>query len=187
MDLSITWRDVDQSDAIEADIREKAHKLEQFYEEILRCRIIVESSQRRHHKGNLYRLHILLNVPDKEIVVTRDPAENHAHEDIYVSIRDAFDAARRQLQDYARIRRGKVKLHPEHQLARVRMLKPDEDYGILETADGREIYFHRHALINKDFAALEEGVQVSFIEEQGREGPQAMQVSFGKHSQPRED
>ncbi|MGD8416432.1 MAG: HPF/RaiA family ribosome-associated protein [Pseudomonadales bacterium] len=109
--LQITWRDIPKSDALEADIRAKAEKLEQFYDKIISCRVTVEASNRRHHKGNLYRLHIAIEVPDKEIVVTRDPRDDHAHEDMYVSIRDAFDAARRQLQDYARIRRGDVKHH----------------------------------------------------------------------------
>ena len=109
--LQITWRDVPQSDALEAAIRARAEKLEHFYDKIVSCRVTVEASNHRHHKGNLYRLHIALEVPDKQIVVTRDPAENHAHEDMYVAVRDAFDAARRQLQDYARVRRGDVKHH----------------------------------------------------------------------------
>jgi len=111
--LQITWRDVPRSDALETDIREKSEKLEHFYDGIISCHVTVEASNHRHHKGNLYRLHISLEVPDKQIVVTRDPGENHAHEDMYVAVRDAFDAARRQLQDYARIRRGKIKHHDE--------------------------------------------------------------------------
>ena len=111
MHTQITWRDIDQSDAIEADIREKTEKLEQFFDKIIAIKVTIESSHRRHHKGNLFRVHIVVEVPGKEIVVTRDPSEHHAHEDAYVAIRDAFDAARRQLQDYARIRRGNVKHH----------------------------------------------------------------------------
>jgi len=109
--LQITWRDVDKSDALENDIRAKADKLNEFFDPITSCRVVIESSHRHHHKGNLYRLRIDITVPDREIVVTRDPADNHAHEDIYVAVRDAFDAARRQLQDYARKRRGNVKHH----------------------------------------------------------------------------
>jgi ribosomal subunit interface protein len=187
MQTQITWRDVEQSDAIEADIRDKIHKLEQFYGKIISCKVAVETSNRRHHKGNLYRIHIVLEVPEREIAVTRDSPEHHAHEDIYVAIRDSFDAARRQLQDYVRKRRGQVKQHVEHQVGRVRMLNPEEDYGFLETADGREVYFHRNCLIKTDFNALAEGTEVYFMEEQGREGPQAMQLSVGKHHLPGED
>lgn len=109
--LQITWRDVEKSDALEADIRAKAHKLDQFCDHIIRCRVLVEPSHRHHHQGNLYRIRIDIQVPDQEIVVTRDPAANHAHEDVYVAVRDGFDAARRQLQDYTRVRRHDVKDH----------------------------------------------------------------------------
>lgn len=182
--LQITWRDIPQSDAIEADIRAKASKLDQFYAHIVSCRVLVEASHRHHHKGNLYRIRIEIEVPDDQIVVTRDPGDKHAHEDIYVSIRDAFDAARRQLQDYARIRRGHVKRHDITHTARVLFTRPDEDYGFLRTDDGREIYFHRNALTNADLDALEKDVEVQFVEEDGREGPQAKQVSLGKHHRP---
>jgi ribosomal subunit interface protein len=175
---------LEQSDAIEADIREKIQKLEQFYDRIISCKVAIEASHRRHHKGNLYRIHIVLEVPGHEIVVSRDPADHHEHEDMYVTIRDAFDSARRQLQDYASKRRGQVKRHAEHQVGRVRMLNSDQDYGFLETADGREVYFHRNSLINTDFDSLTEGTEVYFVEEQGRDGPQAMSASVGKHHLP---
>jgi len=111
--MQITWRDVDKSDALEADIRAKARKLDQFYDHIVSCRVLVEASHRHHRKGNLYRLRIEIEVPGDEIVVTRDPGDDHAHEDVYVAVRDAFDAARRQLQDYARVRRHDVKRHSD--------------------------------------------------------------------------
>jgi ribosomal subunit interface protein len=109
--LQITWRGISRSEALEADIEARAEKLEEFFDQIISCHVTVEKSHGRHRKGNLYSIHLDLKVPDKEIVVTREPAENHAHEDMYVAIRDAFHAARRQLQDYARIRRGEVKQH----------------------------------------------------------------------------
>ena len=109
--LQITWRNVPKSEFVEADIRAKAEKLDEFYDHIMSCRVVVEQSHGRHKKGNLYHLSLDIKVPDKEIVITRDPAEHHAHEDMHVAIRDAFDAARRQLQDYVRMRRGHVKRH----------------------------------------------------------------------------
>jgi ribosomal subunit interface protein len=182
--IQITWRNVEQSEAVEADIREKIQKLEQFYDKIVSCKVAIEASHRRHHKGNLYRIHIVLEVPEHEIVVSRDPGDHHEHEDMYVTVRDAFDSARRQLQGYVSKRRGKVKQHAAHQVGRIRMLKPDEDYGFLETADGRDVYLHRNSLINTDFDDLTEGTEVYFVEEQGREGPQATRASVGKHHLP---
>ncbi len=111
MPLTITWREVEPSAAIEAAIREHVTKLEAFHAHIVGCRVVVEPPQGHHHKGNLYRIHIDIRVPGREIVVTRDPTAHQAHQDFYVAMRDAFDAARRQLQDYARQRRGDVKHH----------------------------------------------------------------------------
>lgn len=178
--LQITWRDIERTDALEAAIRSKAAKLDEFYDQIMSCKVMVEAPHHRHKKGNLFRISLDIKVPDKEIVVTRGPAKDHAHEDMYVSIRDAFDAARRQLQDYARVRRGAVKHHEVAHQAKVQKYFPDEDYGFLETPDGREIYFHRNALVNTDFEKLEEGQIVRYVEEIGKEGPQAKQVSVGQ-------
>lgn len=113
--LQITWRDVEQSDAIEAAIREHADKLSQFCDHIMSCRVTVETPHGHKHKGKLHHITIDITAPRKEIVVSRDPAKHAAHEDIYVSIRDAFDAARRQLQDYVRKQRGDVKTHADYQ------------------------------------------------------------------------
>ncbi len=107
--LQITFHGLDPSPAIEAAVREHATRLERFSCDITSCRVLVEAPHRHHQQGNLFRLRIDLTVPGREIVVGRDPAEHHAHEDPYVAIRDAFDAARRQLEDHARIQRGAVK------------------------------------------------------------------------------
>ncbi|MGH7789184.1 MAG: hypothetical protein ACRERC_20105 [Candidatus Binatia bacterium] len=53
-----------------------------------------------------------------ELVVTREPTEHHAHEDLYVAIRDAFDAAQRRPEDHARRQRGAVKAHQPPRSAR---------------------------------------------------------------------
>ena len=109
--LQINFRDIPPSDAVEARIREKAAKLDEFYDHIMTCSVMVEAPHTHHHKGYLYHIRIDLTVPNGEIVINRDPKDHQAHEDIYVAIRDAFDAARRKLQDYARKQRGDVKSH----------------------------------------------------------------------------
>ncbi|MEX0902132.1 MAG: HPF/RaiA family ribosome-associated protein [Pseudohongiellaceae bacterium] len=182
--LQISWRDMEKSEALEADIRRRAKKLEEFFQPIISCRIMVEKPHGQHHKGNLYHIRIDLKVPDKEIVVIRDPADNHAHEDAYVSVRDAFDATKRQLQDYARVRRGENKQHDVLHNAKVVRRFPAQDYGFLLTPDGRDIYFHRNALMDGDFDMLDEGTEVSYAEEMGDKGPQAKRVLLGKHKNP---
>jgi len=103
--LQITFRDMDPSPAIDERIRQQAMKLEQFHERISGCRVVVEASHRRHRKGKIYHVRIDLTVPGAELVISRDRELDHAHEDVYVAIRDAFDAARRQLADTAPERR----------------------------------------------------------------------------------
>ena len=178
--LQITWHKIEKSAAIEADIRAKAQKLDAFCDNIISCRVVVDSPHRHHHKGNLYRLRLSLKVPDKEIIVTRDPADNHAHEDIYVSIRDAFDALRRQLQEYVRVRRGHVKPHEPSHTATVGRLIPDEDYGFLTTPEGDEVYFSRDLVVDAEFDSLSPGIAVHYVTQQGGEGVRAKRVSLIK-------
>lgn len=143
---------------------------------------MIESPHKHHRKGNLYHLRIDVTVPGDEIVVKRSPDEQHSHEDPYVAVRDAFDSARRQLEDYARKRRGKVKTHEQSAHGRVSVLEPEEDYGRLETPDGRDIFFHRNSLVNADFDDLAVGAELRFVEEAGEKGPQASSVFvIGKH------
>lgn len=107
--IQIVFQNLEPSPAIEAAIRERAQKLDRFYDRIMHCRVVVEAPHKHHRQGMLYTVRIEVTVPDDKLLVTRDPAQDHAHEDVYVSIRDAFDAMRRQLEEFARKRRGEVK------------------------------------------------------------------------------
>jgi len=100
--LQITFRDLPKSEAIEANIREKAEKLGSFYDRINRCSVMIESPHRHHHKGKHYHVRIDISLPGHELVVNRDPGNLTTHEDAYVAVRDAFNAARRQLTELAR-------------------------------------------------------------------------------------
>lgn len=179
--LQLTFRNMPPSEAVEAHIREKAAKLDLFCDRIMSCRVIVEAPHRRHHKGKLYHVRIDMTAPGGELQVNREPTKHSSHEDVYVAIRDAFDAARRKLQDYTRRQRGAVKLHEALPHARVVRLFPEEGFGFLEVADGREIYFHRNSVLDSGFDRLEIGTEVHFVEEQGEKGPQASTVTLVKH------
>ena len=174
--VQIAFRGIPRSEAVEAAIRERAAKLDRFCDLIMGCRIVVEACHRRHHQGKLYHLRIDLTVPGEGIVVSREPALHHAHEDIYVTIRDAFDAARRRLEDYARRHRQQVKSHGAAPRGRIARLDHAKDCGFIETPDGREVYFHRNSLVSGSFARLEVGDRVRFHEEAGEKGPQASSV-----------
>jgi cold shock CspA family protein/ribosome-associated translation inhibitor RaiA len=175
--LKIRLRDITHSEALEGLIREKASWLESFSDQIIGCRVVVEGPVRHHRKGGPYTVRIDLGVPGEDIVVNRQAAD-----DPYVAVQEAFDAARRKLQDHVRRRRGAVKAHEEIPHGRVTKLFPDEGYGFLETPDGREVYFHRNSVLGADFNRLSIGTEVRFAEEEGEHGPQASTVTIvGKH------
>jgi ribosomal subunit interface protein len=175
--IQITFRGIAHSDALEAHIRQKAEKLEEFHSRIISCRVTVEKFRKHHQQGRQFRVSIDLRVPGKEIVANRDH-----HEDVNVALRDAFDTAKRQLEDTARQMRGDVKAHPVLQRGKVAKLLVEEGYGFIETADGREFYFSRDNVVHPTFDDLGSGAEVSFIEEMASEGLQAKRVSVEKQS-----
>jgi ribosomal subunit interface protein len=180
--LEIEFRNIDRSDFVEDAVRQRCSKLERFAPHVMRCKVTIAAPHRQHNKGNLYHVSIDLHVPGTEIVVNRDPGKDHAHEDVYVAIRDAVEAAARQLQDYVRVRRGKVKSHATPPHGTVSELHPDHDFGRIAASDGRQIYFHRNSLLNATLEQLTVGDEVRFDEEAGDEGPQASSVRrVGKH------
>ena len=180
--LQITFRNMEPSEAVEAKVREKAEKLNHFFPHIMSCRVVVEFRHKHHHHGNLYEAHIDIKVPGKEIAVSREAGLDHAHEDIYVALRDAFDAAKRQLQDHSAQIQQQVKHHEAVPHGKIMQLNTEQDYGLIQTLDGREIYFHRNSILNASLDDLKVGDSVRFNEETGEQGPQASSVSLeGKH------
>lgn len=107
--LQIRFKNLERSEFIEASVRKYAKKLEVFRDDIVSCRVTVESPHKHQRKGRLYHVVINVRTEGDEIAVSRMPDDEQAHEDVYVAIHDAFDAARRQLQDKLDIRRGNVK------------------------------------------------------------------------------
>jgi ribosomal subunit interface protein len=181
--LQITFRDVEQSDTLEAHIREKAEKLETFFEPIMSCRVVLEVPHQHKHQGRVFKVRIDIGVPGSEIVVNRE-----ANEDVYVALRDAFDAAKRQLDDYSRRLRRETKNHDTEFIGEVVRLYPDEGYGFVRRPDGEELYFNADNLVNVRLDQLGEGDAVKFIEDMSAaEGPQAKRVSVGHHHLPPSD
>ncbi len=113
--LEIVFHNVDRSAAVEAAVRERADKLEQFADNITSCRVTIEAPHRNHQQGTLYTVRVDLRFPGGEAIANRSPSADHSHEDVYVAVRDAFKATKRQLQDRQHILRGDVKAHAEKQ------------------------------------------------------------------------
>ncbi len=182
--LQIAFRNMEPSEAVEADIRERVERLERFYDRITGCRVVVEAPHRHQHKGKLYDVRIDIDVPNEAIVVQRSGPENQAHEDVYVSVRDAFGAATRRLQDYVRRAGGRVKVHEAPMHGRVIRLMPEKGYGFIESSEGQEVYFHRNSVVEGSFGDMKVGQEVRIVvaNGEGEHGAQASTVRpVGKH------
>lgn len=94
----ITFRNMDRSEFVETAVQEKIAKLESMTGRLTSCRVAVEALHRSHHKGHLYRVRIDVTLPGAELVVGNEHHDKHAHEDVYVAVRDAFDAMARRLR-----------------------------------------------------------------------------------------
>lgn len=182
--LELSFRNMDASDAVEAKVRERVDKLETFFGRINSCRVVIEAPHRRHQKGKVYHVRIEIGVPGRTLIVDRDPGQHHAHEDVYVAVRDAFDAARRKLEDHSRKAAGKTKTHAIPSHGTISILNGLQGYGIARMPDGQEVYFHRNSVVNDGFANLKVGDEIRLVVAEGEseKGPQASTVApVGKH------
>lgn len=180
--LKIIFEDFAPSEAVEKKVHENMQKLEHFFSHITSARVVISQPHKRQNKGNLYDVKIFIALPaGGDLIVDKAPGDIHAHEDLYVAIRDSFHAARRQLQDYVDKLKSNVKTHQAPPHGVIASLDPIGDHGFIATSGGREIYFHRNSVKGHEFSDLEVGEEVRFAEDVRDEGPYATFVqSVGK-------
>ncbi len=189
----ITLRNMEPVPDLEPAVLKEIAALERFFKRIMSCRVAIEGPRGRRY-GGLYHVRIDLGVPNEELVVEHVPSLHGTLQDIGASkstkqsepkrdrrevhraIHDAFHEMRRRLQDYVRRLQGQTKQHEAAGQARVARLF--EDYGFLETPDGREIYFHRNSVLDGRFHLLRIGSDVRFAEETAEKGTQASSVQL---------
>ena len=191
---TITFRRIPGIERVEADVQKRVARLGKYCSSIMAARVLIEPAQRHHHDGNRFHIRIDLTVPGETIVISHEaslrPAArasgalktrkqdepDRSHKYLSLAIREAFDLARRRLQDYARRRRGSVKQHVPVPEGRIARLFPSRAYGYIEGGDGQEVYFQRSSVLGDAFDDLEVGSRVTFVEERGEKGPQASTV-----------
>jgi cold shock CspA family protein/ribosome-associated translation inhibitor RaiA len=178
--LEIAFHNLDSSPAIETEIRSRVDKLATRYRHLTGCRVAVERLHNQHRTGNIFDVHITLSVPGRDLAVSRQPKkakQRYAHPDIHTSIRDAFDAAERQLESFKGQLRDDTSAPSANAMAgRVMLIEPDADHGFLETPTGTQLYFHRDSVTNARFEDLQQGDSVHYVEEEGDAGPVATKV-----------
>ncbi|MGC9505577.1 HPF/RaiA family ribosome-associated protein [Baaleninema sp.] len=184
--LQITYNHLEKDPAIDKLVRAKVEKIEQFCNYMNSCRVTLEKVHENPDSGSPYRVQIDMTVPPShELVVDRSPDRGVQYTPLDVVVRDAFDAARRQLQELKERQRNEVKRHPDQQMvAVVSELHPDENYGFLKTINtGRELYFNRQS--SDQFDRLEVGTGVQYREVPG-EGDRPYAISLKIVNKPGE-
>lgn len=180
--LELSFNNLDPSPAVETKIRERVDRLDRLFPNVISCHVAVDSYHRSEGRGRskavAYDVRIDMRLPGVELAVSRKPGNRHAHTDIYVAVRDSFDAMERQVKSHVDKLNREVKTHPEPLQGKVARLFRDEGYGFIATTDGREIYFHRNSVIDEGFFGLDVGspVQLSVIDGESAEGTQATTV-----------
>jgi cold shock CspA family protein len=168
---------------LEAAIAAHVAQLEQRWNRITACRVVLKGPSQHHQAGGLYEIHIHLALPDgREVNVRRTAPADDRRTDLTFALNNAFKRARRQLQDQRRRTEGQIKRHERQPSGTVARLDPSGEFGFLEASDGQEIYFHRNSVLDDAFSRLAVGERVSFVEEAGEKGTQATSVKpLGKH------
>lgn len=169
--LQLTIRDMTNSAALQTLIRKKAAKLKTFYKRITSCRVVIEIPQKHKHQGKLFNLRIDITVPGKELVSTRKNSQ-----DVYIAIREAFNAITRQLEEHARKRHGRVKSHNHVKHGYVTRIVAEEGYGFIEDVLGDRYYFSITNASHPAFEKLMVGDAVEFRPETVSGGLQAHHV-----------
>ncbi|KMQ50507.1 Sigma 54 modulation protein YhbH [Chitinispirillum alkaliphilum] len=178
--LEVTYRDGTKTDEIDDLIRRRAAKLDILCDHITSCRVMVEKFQKHQRSGQPYKVRLDIKMPPgHEIVVSRDPGKGDLHLDLGAEVRWAFDTAERKIKALMEKQRGDVKKHVHNEVQGViaRIFRADGT-GFIITIDGREVFFHKNSILNRDFDSLKEGLGVRFVETMGEKGPQASTVQI---------
>lgn len=169
--VQITFRDFPHSEAVETHLHEKIDKLQQFCHNIVACHVVLELANKNQHRGNLYDTRITITVPGKELVSKLNEDEN-----MYVSIKTAFEDMTRQLENYVQQIHGDVKNHQPIVSGTIVRLFNGDGFGFIEKTDGSEFYFNATHVVTPSFHKLSIGMPVHFVEGMGSDGPQAHRV-----------
>lgn len=170
--VQITAKDIPVTPVLEAHIRKRVDKLKHYYDHINSCRVVITLPKQHMHQGKIYNVHLDLKVTGKELVVTRK-----SNEDMYVAIRDAFDALERQLEEHGRKRHGRVKTHDAVTRGRVERIMTEDGFGFIEDNDGNEYYFSVTNVSYPSFSLLIAGDAVEFIAVPFNDGMQAHRIT----------
>ena len=178
--LELIYDDVPRSPWSESLIRERVARLERYSDHIISALVIVAQPHRHQHKGNPFRVSIEVRLPrNRTLMIVEEPKVVEQRSNLQAVINRAFEAMETRLQGVGEERRRDA-LRPAEGESRglVTRLSPGLDYGTLRTPDGREVYFHRNAVLHGDFPRLAVGTEVRFEPNEGEIGLMASSVQI---------
>jgi len=120
-EFQVVYHNIDQSEAISEAVQKRIGKLKRYCDHIINGRVVLDSPHNNHYKGKVYSVTLEIHTPELEVRVNQDQHDNHAHEDLYVAIRDAFNVAERQFKSIDK----KHRATPLHQKIEAMMLHTD--------------------------------------------------------------
>jgi len=97
-EFQVVYHNIDQSDALTENVNKRIEKLRRFSHDIIGGRVVLDCPHNNHHKGKVFSVTVEIHTSGKEVIVRQAQHDKPAHEDIYVAVRDAFNAAERQLK-----------------------------------------------------------------------------------------
>jgi len=181
--VQVDFQDVDAPERFHEIITENVADLERRYGRVTACRVAIRGPGKHRQTGGLYEVGIQLDLPNgREVNISRTPKLDERRSDPLFAINDAFKRARRILQDRVRRMQGKVKQHEGQPVGTVLKIDHNGEFGIIEAADGQNVYFHRNSVLNNEFDKIGVGTRVVYVEQVGDKGSQASTVKLlGKH------
>lgn len=178
--LELAFHNMSPSDGLKAAVQREVSRLERFFNHIIGCRVVIEMPHKRHRMGsNIPDVHVVLRVPGREIVVTRELAHAGTKKsavNAYAVLKDAFQAVQQRLKDYRRQMQGEIKPKDAPLFGHVVELVAERKYGFIAADDGSQIYFHRNSVAGDGFDKLTIGAAVEYAPALGDKGEAAARV-----------
>jgi cold shock CspA family protein len=173
--LEVSFHGSEPSQELKSELERRVVGLQTRYPSITTWRVFIEGPS---GSAGLFHVTIEARVPGAELAVSRSPGDRDTHSDPFVALRDAFAAVERQLKQFYRQRQGTVKTLASPPQGKVVRLNHQKGYGFIAVNDGREVYFHKNAVVDSDFNHLTIGdaVELTIAYGESAEGPQATMV-----------
>ncbi|WFU39706.1 HPF/RaiA family ribosome-associated protein [Bradyrhizobium sp. CB82] len=162
---------------LQAAIERHISELEQLYGRATVGRITVRGSGDRREPDSQYHVSIRLALPNgSEVDIGWRSEGGEQYTDLSSAVDDAFNRVRSHLREHENlIGSGRIASREAETVGTVVRIDPGRQFGFLKSATNQEIYFSSISILGAG-AEIAVGARVSYIEELGEDGLQAIAV-----------